>query len=117
MSGVVIGRVVFRPTGEVVGFEKGVWAGSAVRPTREQMKLWTVETDAQDGELCQTLAVVSFAVGDEDDTPKEPKTDLSGMVHVRVHAESLPIDVTISDPAPYSITRKWLWFRFTRRVR
>ena len=117
VSGVVIGRMMFRPTGEVVGFEKVSGPELLFAPTREQMKQWTVATNVQGGELCQSLAVISFTVGDEDDTPNQPQTASDGLLRISVHAEPLTLNVTISDPAPYSITRKWLWFRITHRVR
>lgn len=113
VSGVVIGRMMFRPTGEVVGLEKMSGPEMLFVSTREQMERWTVTTEATGGELCQTLACIDYKTQGEDDTHQQTAPVPTGMIRLTVETQFM----ILSDPAADIVTHRWRWFRFTRRVR
>ena len=113
VSGVVIGRMLFRTSGEVVAFEKVSGPEMLVVSTREQTKQWDVTTAATGGELCQTLAIIDFKTQGEDGAHQQTAPVPIGMIRLTVETQFM----ILSDPAADIVTHKWRWFRFTRRVR
>ncbi len=112
VSGVVISRVVFRPTGEVVAVERISGPVILSDSVEKQLRTWTISAEAIGEELCQSLVVSTFALDEpKDDAPQQLISEPS-VFRTSVNSFS----IVISDPAGcLRIKRRWLrptaWFR------
>lgn len=78
VSGVVLGRVIYTPTGKFVRFEYIFGPRLLSNMVSGQLERWTIQTHAEGDELCQTLVIAEFQL----DIPgaSEPS--------VEIHSES-----------------------------
>jgi hypothetical protein len=85
VSGVVLGRVIFLPSGEIQSFDfiggPPMLSGDLAR----QRKSWIVETDAQGSQPCVTSVIADFQL---DDSSLHCEPSQSG-------TKSYPIDVSV----------------------
>src|SRR5580704_3564254 len=100
VHGLTIGRINFMPSGQVLGLEAISGPVMLTRAVNDQMKAWTIRTDATGSEACQSLVVAEFTIGDRQ-IPSPLGTPLASVYRISVHAEEL----IISDPA-FTITRR-----------
>ena len=112
VNGLVVGHLIFEPSGTVLRLEDASGPVLLAKNVSDQVTRWVLSTDVQGSELCQTLLVASFTIGD-DALPRllEGKAP-PGMYRVAVHAEV----IVLSDPAgtiSYGnpVLRMWHIFR------
>lgn len=91
VSGVVVGRIQFLPSGTVTGFDPVFGPPMLLKPVAEQLRKWTIQTSAAGQEPCQTLAVFKFSIGEPNSahsTEKIPElSSASGIFALSVRGE------------------------------
>jgi len=106
MSGTVVSRMTFSPTGKVIGLETIFGNPLIATSANGQMRSWTVRTDAPGEGLCQSLIVINFAIGQTESVEQvadAPPTIFR--INVRTYT------VALSDPA-FTISKShWNWLR------
>jgi hypothetical protein len=99
VHGTVLSRILYWPTGKVKDLEPISGPVMLSNAMGEQMKGWTIRTDASGNELCQTLVIADFRLHDPPYPTKDgPAVILQpSVLRLSVEAEGL----IISDPAAY----------------
>jgi len=96
ISGVVVSRLTFTPSGKVTAFEEISGPKLLASTTGSQLREWTVKTDAQGEELCQALVVIDYKLVAPDSNLRPgayPRTP--GIL--RISVEAMPV---LSAPMP-----------------
>jgi hypothetical protein len=108
ISGIVLGRVTFRKTGTVDAVQ--VISGPVIlaRGLTEQLKTWSVTTDANGTEPCESLIVAKFTLIDPDAAVREAEPQPVTPSIYQVAVQDQPI--VLSDPAAYIGKRRWSRF-------
>jgi hypothetical protein len=113
IEGTVVSRITYSPSGKVIGLETVFGPPLLATSVNNQMKSWTVQTDAQGAELCQSLLVIGFAIGERESFEQVADTPRS-IYRINVRTYTL----VLSDPA-YTISQShWNWlirFRHKRK--
>jgi hypothetical protein len=105
MSGTVVSRVTYSPTGKVIGLETIFGNPLIAKSANGQMKSWTIRTDALGAELCQSLIVLNFVIGETESVEQIANTPPT---ITRIDVQTHPL--VLSDPA-FTISksrRNWL---------
>jgi hypothetical protein len=89
IDGIVIGRLHFATNGKVENFQVVSGPPILANSVTDQIKLWTVQTNAQGTEPCQSLFVVTFAIGDSKVNEEGLPTNHPGIFRVSVRTEPL----------------------------
>jgi hypothetical protein len=109
VTGVVISRAIYSPSGSVASLETLSGPRLLATSANQQMKSWTFQTDAKGTEPCQSLIVMSFVLGDTDSLEPRENVPLS-IYRISVRA----YHIVLSDPA-FTISKpKWSWRRRLR---
>jgi len=108
ISGTIVSRMTFSPSGKVIGLETIFGNQLIATSANGQMKSWTVRTDASGEELCQSLIVINFVIG-ETDAVEQIADPPPTIYRINVQAHTIVLNV-MSDPAPTIIKshRNWL---------
>jgi hypothetical protein len=111
ISGPVIVRVTYRPSGEVLQVEPASGPHILSQSVVQQLSSWRIGTSAPGDDLCQSLVIAAFALGDDTEEHAIQIADSSSL-RVAVSAEPL----TISDPSGCLKMRRRIfrprgWFR------
>jgi hypothetical protein len=94
LRGVVISRIIYRPSGQVVGVETISGPPMLTYTVERQVKDWTIRTDATGTENCQSLLIAEFTMGDD---PVGAASDSTGTtLRIEVHTEPMPMTTTNS---------------------
>jgi hypothetical protein len=110
VTGVVVSRMTFATSGRVVKLETISGPVMLANAVREQLSAWTITTDAPGDDLCESLIVVEFSLGDSEIARVGPQTITPGIYRIAIRAEPL----VLSDPAS-TIVGKRRWLSFKRR--
>jgi hypothetical protein len=104
-------RMIYVPNGKVVRFEPISGPRLLSSTLQGQLNDWIMRTDAAGPELCQTLVIADFYLGDTGGSSQnEPKVVLEpSILRLSATAQPLLLDVVISDPAPL---QGWKLLRF-----
>lgn len=114
ISGVVIGRIQFLPSGAVTGFDVVSGPPILLRNVSQQVKAWRIKTSAAGPETCLGLAIFKFVLEAPDgcsiqhsqDPPKISTS--SGVLSLSIRTKS----AMLCDPSySISIVRKALFRR------
>jgi Gram-negative bacterial TonB protein C-terminal len=105
VSGVVIGRMTYLPSGQVTNLETISGPIMLQRAVSDQLKKWTIHTDAQGEDPCMSLAIVDFSFGDSASVNPNPPTS-AGIMRISIVTETLDI----TDAAATLGKRHW-WSR------
>jgi hypothetical protein len=107
VSGVVIQRINFTTTGNILSLDQLVAKLLAVS-TADQIKNWHLTTDAAGDEPCQSLVLVRYRIYNNDEPPPNESLPITpGMLQISVDSPVL----VISDPV-VTITRKHRFLLF-----
>lgn len=106
MSGTVVSRVTYSPTGKVIGLETIFGNPLIASSANGQMKSWTIRTDATGAELCQSLIVINFIIGETESVEQIANTPPT---ITRIDVQTHP--VVLSDPSFTISKSRWNWLR------
>lgn len=112
MSGTVVSRMTYSPAGKVIGLDTIFGNPLMATSANGQMKSWTIRTDATGAELCQSLVVINFVIGETESVEQIANTPPT---ITRIDIQTHP--VVLSDPA-FTISRShrdWLKIFHTKR--
>jgi hypothetical protein len=112
ISGTVVSRMTFSPSGEVIEMETVFGPPLLATSANAQMKSWTVQTNAAGADPCQSLIVLNFAIGQTESV--EQIADTSPTI-LRINIRTYTL--VLSDPA-YTISKShWSWLKRHRAIR
>ena len=105
VSGVVISRMTYLPSGEVTNVETISGPVMLQHAASDQLKKWTIHTDAQGENPCMSLTIIDFSFGDSASVNPNPPTP-PGIMRISIVAEIL----ALTDAAGSFGKRHW-WSR------
>jgi hypothetical protein len=106
VSGHVILRITYRPTGETVETTRISGPVLLAVSAADQLKTWHVKTDAVGSELCQSIVTIDFRIAPQGDQPPQTvQLKAASTFYIAVETEPL----ILSDPA-FEIKRSFFWF-------
>ena len=116
VSGVVLSRIYYFPTGQVEHVEAISGPAMLSRALSEQMNGWKIKTDPQGNDLCTTLVIAEFRLKLSDEVIKErPKNQATPSILYLSTDSEPPI---ISDPASVIYWSPFSRFKYAfRRIR
>lgn len=83
--GVVVGRIQFRPSGTVTGFDPVFGPPMLTKAVANQVKKWTITTKAAGQEPCQALAIFKFSLDKPECCQPAPSPAISTQNPQRSH--------------------------------
>lgn len=94
--GDVVGYIRFLPSGTVTGFDPVFGPPMLAQGVLEQVKSWTIVTDARDSASCRGLAIFKFSLDSPNPSQISSQAAVSsGILSVSIKAQPLVLD----DPA------------------
>jgi hypothetical protein len=117
ITGVVISRITFLPSGRVIAVDEISGPLFIAKNVSEQIKKWTVRTDARGEEPCQALLVAGFQIGDAESNEPKAKPVPPSIYRMEITAHPVVLFVQ-SDPSPQRICSRRRWYlSFQRKCR
>jgi hypothetical protein len=102
VSGVVLSRIIYSPSGKVLDVEQISGPPMLSSWTADQLKKWSVKTDATGDENCQELVITEFKMNDSRELPPTliPHPEPPNILRLSVETELIPFETNTYDPAP-----------------
>jgi hypothetical protein len=109
VTGVVLSRIIYTPTGQVLNVEEISGPAMLSSWTADQLKGWTVKTDASGEAFCETIVISDFRLYDKyDPVPVRPtQPALPSIFRISVDGE---IVVNSCGEGPITTTTRFRYF-------
>lgn len=74
VEGVVVGRIIFEPSGKIAAFEPVFGPVMLAKSLEQQMASWNLANDAKGDDLCETLVIARFRFKEPASCDSRPDT-------------------------------------------
>lgn len=106
LEGAVVSRITYKPSGQVSSVETVFGPLLLARSVDEQLKTWTLKTNAMGNELCQSLTIFDFSIDRANSGSNTPNPYTApGILRISIMAEPLILD---SSPTVAATKRRFL---------
>jgi hypothetical protein len=112
VSGVVVSRILYQPSGTVLRVETVSGIPLLSSSISQQLMYWTFKTDAAGEDICQSLVITDLRLGKPEYTKVAPTPQPTPTIfRITISVEPMVFDAVCYDPP----LRKRSWFKFWRR--